>query len=91
TGQEAAGIHRRITVENNIIQGTDGNAIRIGYANQADIVGNVIDNSNKEAIFIHNSRNVRVSGNKVTNSSAGLGFGDGCETATIKVENNVGF
>ena len=91
TGQEAAGIHRRITVENNIIQGTDGNAIRIGYANQADIVGNVIDNSNKEAIFIHNSRNVRVTGNKVTNSNTGLGFGDGCDTATIEVADNVGF
>ncbi len=91
TGQEAAGIHRRITVENNIIQGTDGNAIRIGYADGAEIVNNVIDNANKEAIFIHNSRNVRVTGNKVTNSSVGLGIGDGCEAATIKTEDNIGF
>ena len=85
------GIHRRITVANNIIQGTDGNAIKIGYADGADIVNNVIDKSNKEAVFIYNSRNIRITGNKVTNSIVGLNIADGCEGPTIKVENNVGF
>ena len=85
------GIHRRITVENNIIQGTDGNAIKIGYADGADIVNNVIDKSGKEAILVYNSRDIRISGNKVTNSSVGFKMADGCEEDTIEVENNVGF
>jgi len=85
-----AGVHQRITIENNIIQGTNANAIKIGSADGVDIINNIIDQSKDEAILIYNSRNVRITGNKLTNSKVGLKIGDGCEPATIKVENNIG-
>ena len=87
---KAPGVHQRITIENNIIQGSSGNAVKIGSADGAVIAGNIIDGAQDDAIYVHNSRNIRVSGNKVTNSKAGLVTGDGCDTATIVLENNVG-
>ena len=91
TSGKKPGVHQRITIENNIIEGSSGNAIKIGSADGVVIVNNIINQPEDEAIFVHNSRNVRVTGNKLTNSDAGLGIGDGCEGPTIKVENNIGF
>ena len=86
-----AGVHQRITIENNIIQGTNANAIKIGSADGVVILNNIINQTKDEAILIYNSRNVRLTGNKITNSNVGLKIGEGCEQATIKVENNIGF
>ena len=91
TSGKKPGVHQRITIENNIIEGSSGNAIKIGSADGVVIVNNIINRTEDEAIFVHNSRNICISGNKVTNSSVGLGIGDGCEGPTIKVENNIGF
>jgi len=91
-GQSAPpGVHQRITIENNIIQGSGANAIKIGSADGVDIINNIIDNPKDEAILVYNSRNILVSGNKLTNSKVGFKMGDGCEPVTIKVENNIGF
>jgi parallel beta-helix repeat protein len=86
-----AGVHRRITIENNIFLGSDGNIIKLGSADGVDIVNNIIDKPKDEAIFLYNSRNIRISGNKLTNCKVGLKIGLGCDTASIKVENNIGF
>jgi len=90
-GQSAPpGVHQRITIENNIIQGTDGISIKIGSVDGM-VIANNIDQPKNEAIFVYNSRNIQITGNKLTNSKLGLKIGDGCEPATIKVENNTGF
>jgi polygalacturonase len=86
-----AGVHQRITIENNIILGSDANAIRIGSADGVNIINNIIDRPKDEAILIYNSSNIRITGNKLTNSKMGLKIGDGCDSSTIKVENNIGF
>ncbi len=86
-----AGVHQRITIENNIFQGTDGNALKIGSADGVVIANNIIDQPEAEAILIYNSRNVSITGNKLTNCEVGLKIGDGCEPATIQTENNIGF
>jgi hypothetical protein len=86
-----AGVHQRITIENNIILGSDKNAVKIGSTDGVNIINNIIDQPKEEAILIYNSRNIRINGNKLTNSKMGLKIGDGCEHATIKVENNIGF
>ncbi|MFC1558438.1 right-handed parallel beta-helix repeat-containing protein [candidate division KSB1 bacterium] len=86
-----AGVHQRIKIENNIIQGSNANAIKIGSADGVVIHNNIIDQIKDEAILIYNSRNVRLTGNKITNSNIGLKIGKGCDTATIKAENNIGF
>ena len=91
-GQSAPpGVHRRITIENNIIQGTDGISIKIGSVDGMVIANNIIDQPKNEAIFVYNSRNIQITGNKLTNNKVGLKIGDGCERATIKVHNNIGF
>ena len=86
-----AGVHQRITIENNIILGSGKNAIKIGSADGVDIINNIIDQPKDEAILIYNSRNIRITGNKLTNSKSGLKIGEGCDPANIKVENNIGF
>jgi len=91
TSGKKPGVHQRITIENNIIEGSSGNAVKIGSADGVVIVNNIINQPKDEAIFVHNSRNIRVSGNKLTGSDVGLVIGDGCEESTIKVENNLGF
>lgn len=85
-----AGVHQRITIENNIFLGSDGNIIKLGSAKDVDIVNNIMDQSKAAAILLYNSRNIRIEGNKLTNSKVGLAIGDGCDPATIKVENNIG-
>jgi len=86
-----AGVHRRITIENNVFLGSDGNIIKLGSADGVDIVNNIIDKPKDEAILLYNSRNIRISGNKLTNCKVALKIGNGCDTATIRVENNIGF
>ena len=91
-GQSAPpGVHRRITIENNIIQGTGGISIKIGSVDGMVIANNIIDQPKNEAIFVYNSRNIQITDNKLTNSELGLKIGDGCKLATIKVKNNTGF
>ncbi len=86
-----AGVHQRITIENNIFLGSDGNIIKLGSADGVDIIDNIIDQPKDEAIFLYNSRNISIHGNKLTNCKVGLKIGDGCDSASIKVENNIGF
>jgi parallel beta-helix repeat protein len=50
-----------------------------------------MDQPEEEAILLYNSRNIRISDNKLTNCKVGLKIGDGCDTASIRVENNIGF
>ncbi|MCK4750190.1 MAG: right-handed parallel beta-helix repeat-containing protein, partial [Bacteroidales bacterium] len=92
SGESApAGVHHNITIENNIIQGSNANAIKIGSADGVVIEQNIIDQSRDDAILIYNSRNVRIGSNQVTNCDVPLTIGEGCDTATIFVENNKGF
>ena len=86
-----AGVYRRITIENNVFLGSVGNIIKIGSADGVDIINNIMDQPEEEAILLYNSRNIRISGNKLTNCKVGLKIGDGCDTASIRVENNIGF
>jgi parallel beta-helix repeat protein len=86
-----AGVHRRITIENNIFLGSDGNTIKLGSADGVDILDNIIDQPRNEAILLYNSKNVLIRGNKLTNCRVALKIGDGCDLATIRTENNVGF
>jgi parallel beta-helix repeat protein len=67
------------------------NIIKIGSADDVDIIDNIMDHSKGEAIFLYNSNNVRIRGNKLTNCKAGLKIGEGCDAATITTENNIGF
>jgi parallel beta-helix repeat protein len=50
-----------------------------------------MDGPMDEAIFLYNTRNVTIASNKLTNSTAGLVIGKGCESGTIRMENNIGF
>jgi hypothetical protein len=86
-----AGVHQRIFIENNIIQGTAGNALEICSADSVVIANNIIDQPQAEAIILTNSRNVFITGNKLTNCEVALKIGEGCDPATIKAENNIGF
>ncbi len=85
-----AGVHQNITIENNIIQGTDGNALEICSANGVVIASNIIDRPESEAILLTKSRNIRITGNNLTNK-LGLNIGEGYDPSTIKAENNIGF
>lgn len=86
-----AGVYQRITIANNVFLGSDANIIKIGSADDVDIIDNIMDHSKGEAIFLYNSNNVRIRGNKLTNCKAGLKIGEGCDAATITTENNIGF
>lgn len=85
------GVHQGILIENNIFLGSDGNIIKLGSASSVKILNNIMDGSRDEAILLYNTKNVLINGNKLTNSPAGLRLGKGCETATIRLENNIGF
>ena len=86
-----AGVHRNITIENNIFLGSDGNILKLGSADSVKVLNNIMDGPKDEAILLYNSKNVLISGNKLTNSPAGLKIGNGCDSATIRLENNIGF
>jgi parallel beta-helix repeat protein len=86
-----AGVHRRITIENNIFLGSDGNIIKLGSADGVDILNNILDKPENEAILLYNSKNILIRGNTLTNCKVGLKIGEGCDPLTIKVENNIGF
>jgi len=86
-----AGVHRDILIENNIFLGSDGNMIKLGSAEDVKIMNNIMDGPEDEAILLYNTRNVLISGNKLTNCDTGLITGHGCESATIKLERNIGF
>jgi parallel beta-helix repeat protein len=86
-----AGVHRRITIENNIFLGSDGNIIKLGSADGVDILNNIMDQPKNEAILLYNCKNISISGNRLTNCNTALKIGDGCDQATIKTINNIGF
>ena len=74
-----AGVYRGITIANNIFLGSAGNIIKIGSADDVDIINNIMDHPEEEAIFLYNSSNIRITGNKLTNSKTGLKIGEGCD------------
>jgi hypothetical protein len=86
-----AGVYRRVTIANNIFLGSVANIIKIGSADGVDIINNIMDQPEEEAILLYNSRNICISGNKLTNSKVALKIGDGCDTATIRTDHNIGF
>jgi polygalacturonase len=86
-----AGVYQRITIANNIFLGSVGNIIKIGSAEDVDIINNIMDHPEEEAILLYNSRNIRITGNKLTNCKVGLKIGGGCDRETIMTENNAGF
>ncbi len=86
-----AGVHRRITIENNIFLGSDGNIIKLGSADGVDILNNIMNQPKNEAILLYNCKNISIRGNRLTNCNTALKIGDGCDQATIKTENNIGF
>ncbi len=86
-----AGVHQNITIENNIFLGSDGNILKLGSADDVKIINNIMDGPRDEAIFLYNSKNILITGNKLTNSPAGIKIGNGCDSATIRIENNIGF
>ena len=86
-----AGVHRRITIENNIFLGSDGNIIKLGSADSVDILNNIMDQPKNEAVLLYNCKNISISGNRLTNCNTALKIGDGCDQATIKTRNNIGF
>lgn len=86
-----AGVHRRITIENNIFLGSDGNIIKLGSADGVDILNNIIDRPKNEAILLYNSKNININGNRLTNCKVALKIGDGCDSGTIMLDNNTGF
>jgi parallel beta-helix repeat protein len=86
-----AGVHQNITIENNIFLGSDGNIIKLGSADGVKILNNIMDGPKDEAIMLYNTKNVLIKGNKLTNSPASLKIGNGCDQATITMENNIGF
>jgi hypothetical protein len=86
-----AGVYRQIKIENNIFLGSAGNVIKLGSAENAEILNNIMDGPADDAILLYNSRNVLIKGNKLTNSPAGVKIGKGCDSATIRLENNIGF
>lgn len=86
-----AGVHQNITIENNIFLGSDGNIIKLGSADGVKIINNIMDGPKDEAILLYNSKNIVITGNKLTNSHAGLKIGNGCDSSTIRIDNNIGF
>jgi hypothetical protein len=86
-----AGVYRGITIANNIFLGSIGNIIKVGSADDVDIINNIMDHPEEEAIFLYNSSNIRITCNKLTNCKIGLKIGEGCDPATITTKNNIGF
>ncbi|MBK7713621.1 MAG: right-handed parallel beta-helix repeat-containing protein [Bacteroidales bacterium] len=86
-----AGVYRRITIADNIFLGSVGNIIKIGSADDVNIVSNIMDHAEEEAIFLYNSSNIRITGNMLTNSKNGLKIGEGCDAASITTKSNIGF
>jgi parallel beta-helix repeat protein len=86
-----AGVHRNITIENNIFSESDGNMIKLGSADDVKITGNIMDSPREEAILLYNSKNILISKNKLTNCQVGLRIGKGCDTMSIRMEDNIGF
>ncbi len=86
-----AGVHRNVAIENNIFLGSDGNILKLGSADSVKVIDNIMDAPADEAILLYNCENILISGNKLTNSLSGLKIGKGCDSASIKMENNIGF
>jgi len=51
-----AGVHQKITIENNIFLGSDGNIIKLGSADDVKIIDNIMDAPDDEAIFLYNTK-----------------------------------
>jgi parallel beta-helix repeat protein len=99
------GVHRDITLENNVIRGADNCGIFITSTDGIRIAGNTIENVSRKptndkgdaAIYISGSRNVEITGNTIDSEAQGPGFktpvklGPGCEEETIGIKNNTGF
>jgi polygalacturonase len=86
-----AGVYRRITIADNIFLGSAGNIIKIGSADDVDIINNIMDHPEEEAILLYNSRNIRITGNRLTRCKTGIVIGNGCEIASVTTQNNIGF
>jgi len=86
-----AGVYRRITIADNIFLGSAGNIIKIGSADDVDIINNIMDHPEEEAILLYNSRNIRIKGNRLTRCKTGIVIGNGCEIASVTTQNNIGF
>ncbi|MHB1457022.1 MAG: right-handed parallel beta-helix repeat-containing protein [Armatimonadota bacterium] len=99
------GVHKQITLENNIIRDADNSGIFVAGADDLTIRSNTIEGVCKDpthdechaAIYIQGSRNVKLTGNKVDPKKQGKGFtapltlGPGAEKETITVKGNTGF
>ena len=86
-----AGVHRRVTIADNVIRDADGSAIHVNSADGAAVTGNTIERPSGEAIFVDHSRNVRIEGNKLIGGAVGLKIGPNCDRATIRAAGNTGF
>jgi polygalacturonase len=86
-----AGVYSRITISNNVFLGSEGSIIKIGSADDVNIINNIMDYPKEAAVLLYNSSNIHISGNKLTNAGTGLKIEEGCDAATITLENNTGF
>lgn len=104
-GRHAApGAHRDITIDGNVIDGTDNAAVFVGSTEGVVIRDNRISDccrkptgaEGRAAIFLVNSRDAEIVGNVIDRKKRGQGFekaigiGPGCDGTTIRVERNKG-
>jgi parallel beta-helix repeat protein len=85
-----AGVHRRITIANNIFLGSGSNILKLGSAEGVKILNNIFDGATNEAILLYNSSDILLQGNRFTNCRIPLMAGDGCDRSAIKTVDNKG-
>lgn len=91
------GIHKNITIKNNIVNGSDNSGILVAGVEGLKITGNTLTNTARKptwktggsAIYIQGSRDVQLKGNTVDKASQGagltgvLGLGAGVDPKTV--------
>jgi len=86
-----AGVHRRITIADNVIRDADGAAVHVNSADGVVVKGNTIERPTGVAIFVDHSRNVQIEGNRLVGGAGGLKIGPNCDRPTIRAAGNTGF
>lgn len=87
-GLTPVGVHRDITIENNIFRDVDGSAIHVGSADSVVIRNNTMERVSEEAVSIRNSRNVTIIDNKMSEGKGWVKYGPNSDIKTVILKNN---
>ncbi len=84
--QSGAGVHREVRIIDNTLEDADGAALHVGSADGVEVLGNRFHGATDVAVILANCRNVRLAENDYAERMEHLRQEDGCEAATLTIE-----